>query len=280
MGKKNGKGKKGGRDGCKGFLSPTKMWTSFESRSWGPNEDFRGLGSYGLGGRGYSLLQIPEAPTTSIGQRYNFILDVVRISHESLIVISDLAQAVVIGNPGEDQERGRWPLYYTQQDPFFYFPDGNITWGLRFVDGMVVAQDLPETSLPIVPGTWPGLYPQQPSLLYQPGNLNPYVPPSPEFPGKPLGGLGVFGDISFPWQEQLDDLSIVVEGPGTVYLCAQVYQTDPATRPDIPAPPPGGKLSDEVLFLYTLQQMQRPGRYAYIGGKIRYSLKERFRCRK
>ncbi len=90
---------------------------------------------------------------------------------------------------------------------------------------------------------------------------------SATFPGRPILEPGTIYDLRNPyqglWQYLLD---VPVTGPGNLYFCASVWQTDPATRPAF-VPPQGfdpSSLSVEDQFL-----LQVPtAAYRHIGGRM------------
>jgi len=138
-------------------------------------------------------------------------------------------------------------------DPFVYAPDGNVSWHLVSEPNPRPNMTVPVTGEWVQGSNFAYVSADSPALLFQTAgfsaaqsqyywqNLNAYAPPtigSSEW--QPLGGLGTFHDIRFPWlaARAWDSLDIpfCVEGERRVSLYASVLQTSgfPSTYTSTP----------------------------------------------
>lgn len=140
--------------------------------------------------------------------------------------------------------------------PSWSFIDGNIVWSFRWEP----IQESQTSSAPNAPpSTMSGIGGSAPALLYNdfdPTAAPPvYVAPGAGiFPGVEIGGRGGLFDQHGEWID-VQPFEWTVKGPGKLSLMASVRQTDPETRPYLPAasaPNPvyvqGLRLEDQFLL--------------------------------
>lgn len=169
-------------------------------------------------------IQVPE------GERARLL------SYRMVATIAQVTPVVIEDDPGADPPivGDSWN-YVSEREvvtPLWSFTDGNIAYGIRV---RTPQRELSRTSL--VPGGIEGLGSVSPGLLYslydEAAGL--YVPPAGgQFPGGPIGSIGTLRDTRNEWQSP-SDLGAEVQGPCTIQMFASVLQTDPLTRPYLPA---------------------------------------------
>jgi hypothetical protein len=232
----------------KGFDGVEKKFQRFEVATSGLDEGLQGISSNPFTNSGFSNytgLRVPPVLNRTIlpGQqpRYLFQLCSRRITSPTRIV--GLRQGLTIGvdaNGGTPPER---PMEMFVRTPTFRFVDGNVSWHLVHE----TAPDITVTSPTSNTQNWAFFGSDSPAMLYQTfsnSNINPvtgapviynvgltaYTPPQPSQQWIPLGNLGCFNDIRFPWDRVVDDLDILVDGNGRISLYASVLQSNPAER--------------------------------------------------
>lgn len=229
--------------------------------------DFVGVGSSPhLGDVGRTGRSVPAGPTLSQDRRYLIRLCGVEIASGYAIIIRGLRQLATIR--GVIAATGQ--VFETEiESPLWTFPDGNISWHLRWQTNRfsrrasVVAQ-LAATSVEMV-----GL---DTSLLFRPPLIEPYFPLGGGIPpGRAIGALGTFRDMRYPWTctaGQEFTFSEYIRGPGAVVFYVSVHQTDAKDRVAYPSLP---GMRPEDLFVASFPN----ARYGRVGGAIVY---ERIPC--
>lgn len=152
--------------------------------------------------------------------------------------------------------RSNYPIEREIVSQFWSFIDGNILY--FFLIEPITSQANPGgPSATAGPSTQFGFDGTDSALLYaqyDPG-ASTYVPPNGGKPtGKEIAGLSSLPDIGGQWTDTFH-VGHVIEGPCKVVLYASVLQTNPATRPFLPAaqqPNPayatGLRPEDQFLF--------------------------------
>lgn len=193
-------------------------------------QDLAGFGSSGYrGDMGITGIRVPDAPTPDPAHRYLFRLCEVEIPPNSALKIIGLRQLATIRYY---DEANKLPLELEVQSPLWSFPDGNISWHLRWQAEQFGRSRNDSTQRA---GTSPNSRGSGTALLYR--QLTPtYVPLNGgQPPGNPIQDLGTWRDIRFVWEDNSwDGLDILIAGPGSIALYASVYQPDPSSRPAFP----------------------------------------------
>lgn len=225
-------------------------------------------GSPAAGDRTSTGIEVPAAPTLAQNRRYLFRLCGVNVPNRTVCVVRHLRQLLYIGTDLEteqDQPSEQWRIEVPVTDPLWSFPDGNVSWHLT-----AMTPHKPDTRIGNTTIGQPVSYRSDALdsvLLYTPGTPDPtsYWPINGGVPyGQPVGGLGTFRDMRFPWTGRSDYLGLQVEGPCLLVMYASVYQTDPDNRPNKPVGIETAGLRPEDLFVFNYPQ----ARYTRIGGRM------------
>lgn len=202
------------------------------------------------GDTGFSGLVLPTGPTSGAGRRYSVRLASIGVPTGHVCRILDIGQLLTIaacwaidptqlsrqGDQG-NREEDTPPCFHFERPvttPWWTFPDGNVSWHLRqYVpnDQSDMPRSLERDTASI------GLYGTGEAILYDRAAIIPMAPYSPpgagRLPGTPVGDLGVWHDMRFPWEgtpsAQVPEL--LAKGPCIVSMFASVYQTDVTGRP-------------------------------------------------
>lgn len=196
------------------------------------DEDYVGIGSSPYNDPASSRIMVPAGAVPSGGTRWLLRLATEVVGYYEVKRLRGIRQAVGIGEliVGTDPEAPS--LYVAEVDqtsPFWHFSDGNISWHLRILRA-------PTTGVRGTRPTLPGLQPD-----YTGGtdtvrlvDVNPALnaPARGIPPGWPLGPLGTWRDLRWPWvgHGAMDSIDITIAGPAVIALYASVKQTDPQTR--------------------------------------------------
>lgn len=206
------------------------------------------------GNPSYGGLRIP-APQFSPTNRYLFCLATFNTNGGR---IRGLRQGLKIGI---DTDSGvstiQRPVEMWVRTPDFRFVDGNVSWHLVKES----AQRLVTKVAPTDTQSWARLQSQGPALLYDTftntnvtstgapviydQGLTAYTPPRVVTNWQPVGGLGTWYDLRFPWDSAYawNAVDIPID-KGWYSLYASVLQSDPVTRTaaiyPAAATPPGG----------------------------------------
>jgi hypothetical protein len=226
-----------------------------------------------LGDAGSSMLFVPQAATANARERYLFRLCAFALPAGVKARILGLRQAATIAQEiATTAEADSWTSILEREivSPFWAFSDGNISWHLRVMRG---ARTDFHYATGLQPSQSQSLFSTDSALLVaRPPALLPANGGVP--PGDPVGSLGTFRDLRFPWSGRgaVDFTGHEVEGPCIVGLFASVKQTNPLTRPytpaaSVPASVVGLRPEDQFLLAFG----NPPGntvRYRHIGGSI------------
>jgi len=247
------------------------------SASYDP--DCAGVGATHYNDATASRVFIPPAPTLGREPRYLFRLAAISCETGNAIRLRGMRLAIglgcmIVSNDPEDP--GMVALNMDQKSPFWRFPDANVCFGLRAIYGPAVGR-LPASRL-ISPGEGIDYASGTESvrLVASNGAIIPAnkAPAAGFFPGKPIGSLGLFRDLRFPWSSQggLNDFDIELSGPVIVALYASVRQTDPTTRQSLARLLPNGFVPPlpEDQFVVNVERAQGlpPVIYRYVSGSI------------
>jgi len=221
-----------------------EVWTTgvdeaLQGISSGPSVNASGFSPY-TGLRIPAVLSASSTPATQ--PRYWFQLCSRRFTGKTRIVgIRQLLTLGVDANGGTPPE---YPMEMRVRTPTFRFTDGNVSWHLVHEQQPDVNGSSPSTNTQ----NWMYLSSDGPAMLYQSftnTNLQPsgapviymegltaYTPPNTSQAWLPVGNLGSFNDVRFPWDGTLawNDLDIEVIGSGRISLYATVLQSNPQTR--------------------------------------------------
>ncbi len=226
-----------------------------------------------------SRVFIPPAPTLGREPRYLFRLAAISCETGNAIRIRGLRQAIGLGCVLVSDDRdnpGQVALNMDQKSPFWRFPDANVCFGLRAIYGPAVG--LLRSARRIAPGEGLDYASGTESVrlvasngIIIPGNK---APAAGYFPGKPVGSLGLFRDLRFPWSSQggLNDFDIELNGPVIIALYASVRQTDPESRQSLAALLPSTFVpplpEDEFVVNVERAGTMPPVIYRYVSGSI------------
>jgi hypothetical protein len=219
----------------------------------GIDEALQGLTSnpYPLGGTpSYLGLRVPAFVSVD---RFLFCLATFSTSRGGRI--RGLRQGLKIGmdtNAGGLPQR---PLEMWVTTPDFRFQNGDVSWHLVKEPAQALVSKIPATDTQ----NWAYLQSQGPAMLYktftnsnvtatgQPvlydQGLTAYTPPDVATTWIPIGGLGTFYELRFPWNNAHAWTSVDIPiGKGKYSFYASILQSDPTTRqnaayPAIPSPP-------------------------------------------
>lgn len=213
-----------------------------------------------IGTPSYGGLRIPQ-PQFSPVNRYLFCLATFSTEGGR---IRGIRQGLKIGI---DTDSGtsvvERPLEMWVQTPDFRFPDGNVSWHLvKESNQRLVTKVDPRNAQ-----SWARLQSDGPALLYDAftnTNLTPtgapilynldltaYTPPQVATNWQPVGGLGTFFDVRFPWTNANAWNSVDIPiTKGRYSLYASVLQTNPVTRiaADYPVVPASGTSNPNLNF--------------------------------
>lgn len=182
-------------------------------------------------------LFIPQNATTNDLNRYLFRLCGAHIPQGIAFRLKGLRQMATIAGTAINEAGDQFLIPPLQQtSPIWSFSDANISWHLRWFPRNQATRTIdPAMALS---GTSSNYYGVAPALMFSTISAPPdygagYIAPangSP--PGHPIGSLGTFHDIRFPWVSQAtkQDLDIDLIGPGAIAFYASVRQTNPLTR--------------------------------------------------
>lgn len=207
--------------------------TGFKSES--SDRFFVGSSPFG-GDFGTAGTPIPTAQLTGTA-RYLFCLAQYPVPRGEKAILWGIRQLLTIGNLYPNGSGGFQRINLPVEDDWS-FPDGDVSWHLRWIPGDVLTSPKVPTPDPAAPlGTSPNLYAAG-SLLYTPPFV-PYVAPNGGMPlGDPILGLATFYDVRYPAHGHgaRSDLAWECPGGGTIAIYASVRQTDPLTRPKTTIP--------------------------------------------
>ena len=217
-------------------------------------------------------LQVPSAPTSSVGGRYLFQLARVQFNSGEVGVrltgirqYAELTATVTSGGT-------TYPFRREIIDPLFHPPDGNISWHVMVIPKTQMARRNVQNADTVIFRDSYG-----PALLYEtiaipPGNFYPsltvYTPPNGGRPwGRPIGAsLGNIHDLRYRWRyAQLEEmLDMPIPLPCDVALVASVRQNNPALNPaaSILTANQFSALSPEEQFLTAYSATAQYGRIA------------------
>jgi hypothetical protein len=233
-----------------------------EIASAASDDDLIGIGGSSYkGDLGRTGVPVPSDPTATQDNRFLIRLCGVYVPTGGAITVRGLRQGVLLRGQrtvGEGEAAVTTTFEREQVSPFWQFPDGNISWHLRWLKtestayGCDAAQE---------PGTSPNTQGTDSALLYLPP-FSPYKAPNAGMPlGDPVGSLGTWRDIRFPWENTDWSLEQVLCGPGKVVLYASVHQTNASVRVEANFPALDG-MREEDLFLSSFYSTCRYGRVA------------------
>lgn len=235
----------------------------------------QGVGTSPVAGdASWPLLAIPAEPTPDFRHRYRFLLASIVIPRQHEITVYGISQFLRIGYVADVEKRVGEQTFTVKSrvdvpvvDPFFQFPDGNVSWHLTFIPNQDSPGQLNSTvSAPQPRGVSNAQYPFESSL--QALDLGPpYVPPPGNIPGEPLGALGTFNELRFTATNPQPTLAYHQQGPGILAFWATVQQTDPATRVN-PVFPDDFDLSCLLPDARFYANAPALARYTQIGGRI------------
>jgi hypothetical protein len=225
--------------------------------SYGFDPSLCGIGAGVSGALFNAGLRVPTLATDVTADRYLFQLATVPVAYKQKVWVVGLGQGLELGFDSNAQVAPVYPV--TKQvgrasgDPFWSFPDGNVSWGLRFVRDPPLIPWANQNVLSTDSFSW--RWCPSPALVFETATFNPanldanghpdnyttltsYT--APAISSEPLGGgLGYFTELRFP----IDDPSkeaiepIEVEGPGAIVFYASLWQTNPETRAKLTLPP-------------------------------------------
>jgi len=230
---------------------------TWEQSANGIDEALQGEGADPSGSIVQTGLRVPTLATSDVNNRYLFMLSSFEVAEGVQKVIVGFRQmATLLVGVATNPQGGTRFIEQEITSPFWHFPDGNISWSLRYIEPKL-ANRLVQTTGPIESAADTGpvqsigfIYSNGPSLLYDIGTVIPtdfyptltkYVAPNLGRPyGTPIGDLGTFHDLRAFWRADtaLDSLYIPCTQPGTYAFFASVKQTNPDTRPNYLPPNP------------------------------------------
>lgn len=244
-----------------------------EISSSAPNPQLIGIGSGPGGATSDTYIAVPDNPTLSADNRYLYRLAVASVAAGEVLEIVGFRQGVLIGVKLDPEQDTDEPTFVTieQTTPSWRFPDGNISWHLRWWPSD------PRTSNPtpkprLAPSYYQfDYYGSQPGLLAK--SFSPYLAPGQGMPpGQPVSSLGFFTDLRAPMYAQgtAASQSYRVIGPANVGMFCSVKQTNPE-RPGRASPPPesGSYLPPETQFLAAYPNAQ----YVGVAGSLLYRVR-------
>jgi hypothetical protein len=208
---------------------------------------------------------LPAAPTLSQARRYLARLFALEVAQDEFIIIEALHQLLTIGvllDVGDELDPTQYPLELPVTDPTWNFIDGNVSWHLRRIE----PQQYVSTTYYDVPFPAPFASDRTGMTSAILARIPaPYLPLNSGSPyGKPIGSLGTFRDIRYPWTQVTANLKQRVDGPCQVVLYASIWQTNPDTRVQPPVEADGTYLRPEDRFVINHPQ----SRYWRIAGRM------------
>lgn len=194
-------------------------------------QDLAGIGSTPFAGDlGITGIRVPDAPTPDSAHRYLFRLCAIEIPPGSAMRIIGIRQLATIRH---FDESSKLPLELEVTSPAWHFPEGNVSWHLRWQpeDFSALRSDGAQQA-----GTSPNNRGHGTALLYRPPLAPTYNPLGRGVPpGNPIQDLGTWRDIRFRWEDNSwDGLDILIAGAGSIAMYASVFQPDPTNRPAFP----------------------------------------------
>ncbi len=218
---------------------------------------------------------LPADPTIAQNRRYLCRLFGMSVAQDEYIVIHAVHQLLTIGVPYEVGDPEQDPTVYNLElpvtDPTWSFPDGNVSWHLRRINlGRHVSSIYTDFAFaPPFAADREGL---TAAILARVPIAAAYLPLNAGHPyGKPVGSLGTFRDIRFPWTQVTADLRQRVDGPCHVTMFASVYQTDPDTRVQPPVIADGTYMRPEDRFIIN----HPDARYWRVGARMEVDVYEK-----
>lgn len=215
-------------------------------------------------------LRVPlVVPGGSPTPRYLFLLATRQVQHRTRL--TGIGQLVTIGTSAPAVAEGTAPsrpLEVNVTTPTFRFPDGNISWHLVIEPNIrtVITRPLTDAAnFMFQEADGPALL--YSTAAYSAGNFNPitgapaiypvgltaYTPPTNHPMWRPLGGLGCFYDLRFPWDSDhiWDSLDIPIEVESNVRISfyASVLQTAGSAFGTVTYPSPVVDLPPEEGFI-------------------------------
>lgn len=212
-------------------------------------ERWEGIGTDSLGGNMVNYLVVPEEPTPDPEHRYFGHLSTVAVPDFYVGELVGLRQATIIGTRRRATPDSE--LVCTEQEqisPFWAFPDGNVTWYVRWTPGIPKSGDPP----PSGPG---GNFSNQitcATTAWLAKQVSPYVPLNgAQPPGTSVIYLDQIIGQQFPWVRSGNYLyeGYTFIGPGRFDLYVSVYQTDPSRDRGPPLVPPPVPTRIEDIFV-------------------------------
>lgn len=196
------------------------------------DDDLIGVGSTPyLGDIGRTGVHVPPELTTTQDNRYLIRLCGVQVPTGGKIVIRGIRQLATIRGQltvGSGASAVTTTFEREVESPLWSFPDGNISWHLR---SQITEQAPFGCDAAQEPGTSPSMQGIDAALLYLPTGLVPYKAPHGGQPlGEPVGSLGTWRDMRFPWTATDWSLEWLLCGPCKVVLYASVHQPNAAAR--------------------------------------------------
>jgi hypothetical protein len=195
-------------------------------------------------------LRVPSVLNSAIvppqQPRYLFCV-ATRVIERAKTTIRGIRQGLTIGINRSATTNLDLPYEFLVTNPWWRFPDGNVSWHLVREPNDVQTLQRPTTDA----ASWRYLQTDQPAMLYKSAGfaagttnpatgaplfynvgLNAYVPPTFSAAShQPIANLGNLKSIAFPYEPQSDNqLNIVVNGNCRISLYASVLQTNPRTR--------------------------------------------------
>lgn len=217
-------------------------------------------------------LQVPTAPTSTVGGRYLFQLARVQFnSAEVGVRLTGIRQYAELA-ASVTSEGVTYPFRREIVDPLFHPPDGNISWHVMVIPKTQMARRNVQNADTVIFRDSYG-----PALLYEtivipPGSLYPgltaYAPSNGGRPwGRPIGAsLGNIHDLRYRWRySQLEEmLDIPIPLPCDVALFASVRQNNTSLNPaaSILTANQFSALSPEEQFLTAYSATAQYGRIA------------------
>jgi hypothetical protein len=262
-----------------------------EVKTIGYRQERAGYGSSAQPGDAYQpLLPVPSFIPTS-GQRYLFRLCAAMVAANEEARVVSFKLTSLIGQRADvrivDPPPGDSWTYLVEREmvsPFWSFVDGNVTYYFRSVpiDGRLLA-----TPAAYPPSVNPNLHGVSPSLLaltYDPAAREYTSPGGGSPPGDPIGGLDTIREQPGVWSPP-SPIEDYVKGPCVITMFASVLQTDPQTRPYLPAAQyPSGAFSqglrpeDEFLLSWGDTNLNRV-QYTAVAGAFRVEYREKQPCK-
>lgn len=215
---------------------------------------------------------LPEAATEGQDSRYLCRLCSLWINENEFVVIRQVHQLLTIGAQIDVGDQEDPTVYYIEvpvTDPTWCFQDGNVSWHIR---RMAVKRTRSERYVDAVftppyasdrEGATAAIIARRPI---------PYIPLNAGIPyGDPVGGLGTFRDMRFPWNQYAGSLNQEVMGPCQLTMFASVYQTNPDTRVQPPVDEDGTYMRQEDRFVIN----HPTARYWRVGARMECDIYER-----